>query len=49
MNRSDFLKCIAETGYNVGFGAKNTLLLMILLKNPQDGLVLYQLLSVFIL
>ena len=22
MNRSDFLKCIAETGYNVGFGAK---------------------------
>lgn len=22
MNRSDLLKCIAETGYNVGFGAK---------------------------
>ena len=22
MNRSDFLKCITETGYNVGFGAK---------------------------
>lgn len=22
MNRTDFLKCIAETGYNVGFGAK---------------------------
>lgn len=22
MNQSDFLKCIAETGYNVGFGAK---------------------------
>ena len=22
MNRSDFLQCIAETGYNVGFGAK---------------------------
>ncbi len=22
MNRADLLKCIAETGYNVGFGAK---------------------------
>ncbi len=49
MNRSDFLKCIAETGYNEDLERKSTLLLMILLKNPQDGLVLYQLLSVFIL
>jgi hypothetical protein len=35
MKRSDFLKCIAETGYNVGFGAKTISLLMILLKNPR--------------
>ena len=25
MKRDDLLKCIAETGYNVGFGAKKNL------------------------
>lgn len=35
MNKDEFLKAVAETGYNVGFGAKSIFQPMILLRKHQ--------------